>query len=106
MRALFFIWGAVGLFANFISAGNLFTSTSVGVGTSTYVCAMALIWIGGMLFFGLGSMLWGEHLKAENDPVATRIKSEKSSKNWREVSVGLFLIAAMWFFFTALLSHT
>jgi hypothetical protein len=30
---------------------------SVGVGTSAYVSAMALIWIGGMVFFGLGSLI-------------------------------------------------
>jgi hypothetical protein len=37
---------------------SLFASSSVGVGTSSYTSAMALIWIGGMLFFGLGSILF------------------------------------------------
>jgi len=57
MKVMFIIWGALGLIANGFTVLTLFTSASVGVGTSAYVSAMALIWIGGMVFFGLGSIL-------------------------------------------------
>lgn len=30
---------------------------SVGVGTSAYLTATALIWIGGMVLFGIGALL-------------------------------------------------
>jgi hypothetical protein len=29
----------------------------IGVGSSSFVSAVALVWIGGMVFFGLGSLL-------------------------------------------------
>jgi hypothetical protein len=58
MKFMFVVWGGFGLFANlFLGIGSLL-APSVGVGTSAYVSAMALVWIGGMLFFGLGSLLF------------------------------------------------
>ncbi|MDR3401934.1 MAG: hypothetical protein P4L99_05480 [Chthoniobacter sp.] len=52
---LFWIWGAVGLFFN---GGNLLAlKGDVGVGTSTYMAAATLVWIGGMIFFGVGALI-------------------------------------------------
>jgi hypothetical protein len=58
MKYLFAVWGGIGFLANLVNLLSLFTSTSVGVGTSAYAGAIALIWIGGMLLFGLGSLLF------------------------------------------------
>jgi hypothetical protein len=35
----------------------MISSASVGVGTSAYVAAGMLYWIGGMVFFGIGDLL-------------------------------------------------
>jgi hypothetical protein len=52
---LFWLWGLVGLFFN---AGLLMGLTgSVGIGTSAYLTATSLTWIGGMLLFGIGALL-------------------------------------------------
>ncbi|MDA9406508.1 MULTISPECIES: hypothetical protein [unclassified Bradyrhizobium] len=50
---LFWFWGGVGLLFN---AGTLFGLTgSIGVGTSAYLTATCLVWIGGMVLFGIGA---------------------------------------------------
>ncbi len=55
LSVLFWLWGLVGLLYN---AGTLFGLTgSVGVGTSAYLTATSLIWIGGMVLFGVGALL-------------------------------------------------
>jgi hypothetical protein len=55
LAVLFWFWGGVGLAFN---SGTLLGLTgSVGVGTSAYLTATSLIWIGGMLFFGIGALL-------------------------------------------------
>lgn len=55
LTVLFWLWGGVGLLFN---AGTLMGLTgSVGVGTSAYLTATALIWIGGMVLFGMGALL-------------------------------------------------
>jgi hypothetical protein len=55
LAVLFWLWGLVGLLFN---AGSLMGLTgSVGVGTSAYLTATSLIWIGGMLLFGMGALL-------------------------------------------------
>lgn len=55
LTILFWLWGIVGLLLN---AGSLLGLTgSIGVGTSAYLAASALIWIGGMILFGLGALL-------------------------------------------------
>ena len=55
LTVLFWLWGGLGLFFN---AGSLLGLTgSVGVGTSAYLTATSLIWIGGMLLFGIGALL-------------------------------------------------
>jgi hypothetical protein len=48
---LFYIWGVTGLFATLIRLADMKLSGSVDVATSTYAAAIALMWIGGMLFF-------------------------------------------------------
>ncbi len=55
LTVLFWLWGGAGLVLN---AGSLLGLTgSIGVGTSAYLTATALIWVGGMLLFGIGALL-------------------------------------------------
>jgi hypothetical protein len=64
---LFWAWGLIGFLFN---AGSLFGLTgSVGVGTSAYLTATSLIWIGGMVLFGIGAMLAHNDFEGER-PVA------------------------------------
>lgn len=56
MKFMFVIWGGLGLLANIVTFLSLFASNSVV--TSAYVSGMELIWIGGMVFFGLGGLLF------------------------------------------------
>jgi hypothetical protein len=52
---LFWMWGAGGLILN---TGNFLTATgAVGVGTSAYLTVGMLYWIGGMVLFGIGSLI-------------------------------------------------
>jgi hypothetical protein len=72
---LFWLWGVVGLFFN---AGSLMGLTgSVGVGTSAYLTATSLIWIGGMVLFGIGAVLANSDFDGERplpqDPDEVRI---------------------------------
>lgn len=55
LTVMFWLWGVVGLFLN---AGSMLGLTgSIGVGTSAYLAASSLIWIGGMVLFGIGALL-------------------------------------------------
>jgi hypothetical protein len=55
LSVLFWLWGIIGLLFN---AGSLSGLTgSIGVGTSAYLAATSLIWIGGMVLFGVGALL-------------------------------------------------
>ena len=55
LSGLFWLWGLIGLIYN---AGTLTGLTgSIGMGTSTYLAATALVWIGGMVRFGFGALL-------------------------------------------------
>jgi hypothetical protein len=58
MKVLFGLWGGIGFLGNLLSLINMFATSSIGVGTSAYAAAVALIWIGGMLFFGLGAIVF------------------------------------------------
>jgi hypothetical protein len=66
MRVMFGIWGGVGLLGNIINFlelimwGAVHHGEGIGVGTSAYMGTMALIWIGGMLFFGMWSIMRSE----------------------------------------------
>ena len=55
LKAVFWIWGILGLIINFINFATL--SGGVGVGTSSYLAVGNLIWIGGMLLFGIGAAI-------------------------------------------------
>jgi hypothetical protein len=57
MKFLFFFWGAIGLFFDVFELIDLHMRSEIGVGTSAYASAVALIWIGGMIFFGLGALI-------------------------------------------------
>lgn len=55
LAVLFWLWGVAGLLFN---ASTLFGLTgNVGVGTSAYLTATCLVWIGGMVLFGIGALL-------------------------------------------------
>ncbi|MCP3412726.1 hypothetical protein NLM16_01275 [Bradyrhizobium brasilense] len=55
LAVFFWLWGIVGLLFN---AGTLFGLTgNIGVGTSAYLTATCLVWIGGMVLFGIGALL-------------------------------------------------
>jgi hypothetical protein len=55
LAVLFWLWGCVGLLFN---AGTLFGLTgNIGIGTSAYLTATCLVWIGGMVLFGIGALL-------------------------------------------------
>jgi hypothetical protein len=60
MKIMFVICGGLGLLINIFNFMSMFGSASsgIGVGTSSFASAMALVWIGGMLFFGLGSLVF------------------------------------------------
>jgi hypothetical protein len=73
MKALFCIWGGVGFFVNIVASFSLFDTKGVGVGTSAYVIALASIWIGGMLLFGFGSILFRTSTSDINLSSAARV---------------------------------
>jgi hypothetical protein len=54
---LFFLWGFLGLLVNAVNFVGM--PNSVGVGTSMYVAAGILLWIGGMVLFGIGALITG-----------------------------------------------
>ena len=57
LSVFFWLWGVVGFFINALFFLSI--PSSVGVGTSAYIAACLLFWIGGMLFFGLGALVSG-----------------------------------------------
>jgi hypothetical protein len=52
---IFWIWGLGGL----VLIGSEFASipSGVGVGTSSYIAAQSVYWLGGMVLFGLGALI-------------------------------------------------
>ena len=52
---IFWLWGGLGFLVNAISFFGL--TGSIGVGTSAYLAAGSLLWIGGMILFGLGALI-------------------------------------------------
>lgn len=63
LSLLFWLWGLVGLLFNAVTLMGL--TGSIGVGTSAYLTATTLVWIGGMLLFGLGALLSHHDLDGE-----------------------------------------
>ncbi|HEY6832143.1 MAG TPA: hypothetical protein VI251_06595 [Pseudolabrys sp.] len=59
LRALlavcFWLWGGFGLLLNVMYFLGL--SGSISVGPSAYLAACLLLWIGGMVMFGLGALI-------------------------------------------------
>lgn len=54
LLGVFWLWGFGGLAVNGMTFLGL--PSNVGVGTSAYLAAMLLLWIGGMVLFGLGAI--------------------------------------------------
>jgi hypothetical protein len=71
MKVLFVIWGGLGLVINILNFMSMFSSgtTSIGVGTSSFASALVLLWIGGMVFFGLGSLVFRSQQHPELSPL-------------------------------------
>lgn len=67
LAAIFWLWGVLGLLFNTVSFFGL--TGSVGMGTSAYITASSLIWIGGMILFGLGALLSNSDFNGQR-PVA------------------------------------
>lgn len=64
----FWLWGAWGFFNVLLQFALL--GDKVGVGSSAYLSVVTLIWIAGMLLFGIGSLLVPvtfEHVVKEPD---------------------------------------
>lgn len=63
LSAAFWLWGIVGFAFVFVQFGDAVHSlrNSGGVGSSSFLAALAVVWIGGMVFFGLGSLLAGSN---------------------------------------------
>ena len=55
LTVLFWFWGGAGMVLLGASIGGL--TGSIGVGTSAYLTAMCLFWIGGMVLLGIGALL-------------------------------------------------
>ena len=84
MYIAFILWGSLGLILSLYSLLDIALGRG-STGTSAYVSALALIWIGGMLFFALGAILnlmKGATLKltnrAENSKPVHRPRRQKS----------------------------
>ena len=54
---VFWIWGAVGLIISLVSYNSASQAASIGVGTSAYLMEGILLWIGGMILFGIAALL-------------------------------------------------
>jgi hypothetical protein len=59
MGALFWIWGLGGFALVLTDLSELFGKLreGVGVGSSSFLAAIGVVWIGGMVFFGLGALI-------------------------------------------------
>ena len=56
-KVLFFAWGWIGLLLNLIFVFVSFHKAVAGAGTSAFVTATEVLWIGGCTFFGLGALI-------------------------------------------------
>ena len=58
---LFWIWGLGGFAVIIVDLTELMSKLKdgVGVGSSSFLAAIAVVWIGGMVFFGLGALIAG-----------------------------------------------
>lgn len=63
LAILFWMWGIPGLIMN--SANLLLLKGNVTVEISTYLSAATLIWIGGMILFGVGALIMRGHFAGQ-----------------------------------------
>ena len=63
MGSLFWIWGLAGFALVLIQLTEMMSKLKkgVGVGSSSFLAALAVVWIGGMVFFGLGALVAGSN---------------------------------------------
>ena len=61
MGAMFWIWGILGFMLVLFQLTSMMSKLKdgVGVGSSSFLTALAAVWIGGMVFFGLGALIAG-----------------------------------------------
>lgn len=55
LTALFWVWGVLGLV--FIGFEFVTIPSNVGVGTSSYIAAQSVYWLGGIVLFGIGALI-------------------------------------------------
>jgi hypothetical protein len=60
---LFWIWGLGGFTLVIVDMLELIgkLKEGVGVGSSSFLAAIAVVWIGGMVFFGMGALIAGSN---------------------------------------------
>lgn len=60
---LFWIWGLPGFGFVFTQLAEIMSKLKdgVGVGSSSFLAALAVVWIGGMVFFGLCALIAGSN---------------------------------------------
>ncbi|MCP3383205.1 hypothetical protein NLM31_22825 [Bradyrhizobium sp. CCGUVB4N] len=65
LAVLFWLWGIAGFFVVIVDALDTMSKlqSGVGVGQSSFLAAIAVVWIGGMVFFGLGALLAGSDME-------------------------------------------
>jgi hypothetical protein len=58
---LFWVWGLGGFALVIVDMLELMSKLKegVGVGSSSFLAAIAVVWIGGMVFFGMGALIAG-----------------------------------------------
>jgi uncharacterized membrane protein YhaH (DUF805 family) len=72
LAILFWLWGIAGFFLIIVDAAETMSKlqTGVGVGQSSFLAALAVVWIGGMVFFGVGSLLAGNDMDVRQRAIA------------------------------------
>jgi hypothetical protein len=82
------VWGAIGFVVAMFSVMATWGATSVGVGTSAYVTMGIELWIGGMVFFGVGSLLAESNLVQRPEaPTSDKIPGVASYEMMKDGSV-------------------
>jgi hypothetical protein len=80
LAMLFWLWGIVGFVMILFDAAETMSKlqTGVGVGQSSFLAALAVVWIGGMVFFGLGSLLAGSGMDV----------TQRATEDYGDVRIG------------------
>ena len=69
LAGLFWIWGLLGLCVVILALAMTSRLGIIGFGALTYATPIATAWIGGLVFFGLGSLITGQHATTGPVPV-------------------------------------